>query len=107
MNIERGMCEISSGASISRNKGSHSDLGSPFFPPPAPAEGYGGSSGSGYRHLLNFIAALPHPLLNKNSSELSLPLLLLHFKKSFWCYFTDVGSILKIITLKCLFEKSC
>jgi len=32
---------------------------------------------------LKLIAALLHPLLNKNSSELSLPLLLLHFKKLF------------------------
>jgi len=33
--------------------------------------------------LLNLIAALPQPFLNKNGSELSLPLLLLHFKKGF------------------------
>jgi len=38
--------------------------------------------------LLNLIAALPQPFLNKNSSELSLPLLLLHFKKSFGLVYT-------------------
>jgi len=55
-----------------------------------------------YCYLLNSIAALPQPFLNKNSSELSLPLLLLHLKK-FWSCFTDVGSILKNLTLKCFF----
>jgi len=65
--------------------------------------------------LLNLIAALPQPLLNKNSSELSLPLFatairyryslplfatapLLHFKKIL-VLFSDVGSILKNLTL--------
>jgi len=48
--------------------------------------------------LLNLIAAIPQPLLNKNSSELSLPLLLLHFKKNLCCS-DDAGSILKNLTL--------
>jgi len=57
--------------------------------------------------LLNLIEALPQPFLNKNSSELSLPLLLLHFKEKFWSCFTDVGKILKNLTLRCFFVSSC
>jgi len=53
--------------------------------------------------LLNLIATLLHPLLSKNSSELSLPLFttapFAALKKTFWCCSTDVGSILKNLTL--------
>jgi len=53
--------------------------------------------------LLNLIAALLHPVLNKNSSELSLPLFatapFAALQKTFWLCSTDVGSILKNLTL--------
>jgi len=49
------------------------------------------------------IAALLHPVLNKNSSELSLPLFatapFAALQKTFWRCSTDVGSILKNLTL--------
>jgi len=59
--------------------------------------------------LLNLIAVLPQPFLNKNSSELPLfataPFAAL--KKIFGLCFTDVGSILKNLALKFFFVKSC